>query len=70
MEDDSSWKDIADGVTLGVHVSNVDDLGSNKARGATSHEEILLFLCIGGQAEVADGQVPWTLLSKHDVLRL
>lgn len=70
MEDDSSWEDVADGVTLGIHVPDVDDLGSNEARSSTSNEEILLFFSIGGQAEVTDGKVPGIFLSKHDVLGL
>jgi hypothetical protein len=70
MEDDSSREDVTDGIALGIHVPDVDDLRSNEPRGSTPHEEILLLLSISRQAEVTDRQVPRVFLSKHDVLRL
>ena len=69
MEDDTSWKDIADWLTFSVHVFNVDDLWRYKARSSTSHEQVLLFICISGKSEIADGEVKAVFLPEHDVLR-
>ena len=70
VEDDASREDIANRVALGRHVLDVDDLGRDEAGRAASHEEVLLLFGVGGEAEVADGQVLGVYLPEHDVLGL
>ncbi len=38
VKDNASWENIAYWVTFGIFVSDVDDLGGNKARSSTSYE--------------------------------
>lgn len=70
MEDDACREDIADWITLGRHILDVDDLRSDKAWRAASNEEVFLLFSVGGKAEVANGEVLGVYLSKHDVFRL
>ena len=48
MEDDSSRKDITDGITFGSHIFDVDDFRGNETWSATSNKQILLLICMGG----------------------
>lgn len=69
MKDNASWKDIAYWLTFSAHIFDVNDLWCYKSRSSTSHKQVLLFICISGKSEIADGKVRAVLLPEHDVLR-
>ena len=52
MEDDSSRENITYWFTLGVHISDVDDLRGNESRSATSDKQILFLIGVCGQTEI------------------
>ena len=68
VQDDPHREDVADGGTLGRHVLDVDDFRSHKPRSATSHEQVLLLISMGGQSEVTNGHITGILLLEDDVL--
>ena len=70
MEDDTSREDIADGITLGAHVSDVDDFWGHKARGPASDEQVFFLVSVSGKAKVAYGSFPALVLLEHDVFWL
>lgn len=70
MEDDSCWKNIADGLALGVHVSNVDNLGCHETRCPTAHEQVLSLISVSGETKITDYDFQAVALLEHDVLRL
>lgn len=47
-----------------------NDLRRNVARGTTSKEKVLLDICVGGQPEIDDDWLHWSLISEHDIFRL
>lgn len=70
MENDASREDIANRVTFGIHVLDIDDLWCNKARSATSDEQILLFLSVGRQSKIANRKILRIILPKNYILGL
>lgn len=52
MENDSSRENITYWFTLGVHISNVDDLRGNETGSATSDKQILFLIGVCGQTEI------------------
>ena len=46
MENNTSGKDVAYRLTLCTHIPNINDLGSYKARSATTDEQILFLISI------------------------
>lgn len=69
MENNSNWKYVAYWLAFGRHISDIDDFRGHKSWGPAPDEQILLLVSVGGQAEVADGEVTWILFSEYDVFR-
>ena len=70
MEDEPQAEDIANGLILGLHILDVDDLRSHVARRAASDKQILLRVCELGQSEIRNRTLETTLGPEENVLRL
>lgn len=68
MEDEPQAEHIAYGLVLGLHILDVDDLGSHVARSSASHEEILRNIRELRQSEVSNHALETSLISEQDVL--
>ena len=70
MEDESQAEHVANGVVFGLHVLDVDDLGSYVAGSAASDEEVLFSIRKLSQTEVGDDAFSPTFFRSEDqVLR-
>lgn len=67
MEDDSRREDIADRVAFGLHILDVDDLGSHESWGSASHKKVFLFFSVGSQSEITDADFEAVLPFEHDI---
>jgi len=63
-------ENVADWIILGLHVFDVDDLGSDVAWGAAPDEEILVAVGEFSQSEVSYDALEAALRAEQDVLRL
>ena len=70
MEDEPQAEHIANGLVLGLHVLDVDDLRSHVARSAAPHEEVLRDIGELSQPEVGNHALEAALTLEQDVLRL
>ena len=70
MEDEPQAEDIANGLILGLHILDVDDLRSHVTRRAASDKQILLRVCELGQSEIRNRTLETTLGPEKNVLRL
>lgn len=70
MKDNSSWKYIANRLTLRRHVPNIYYFGCHETRRATSHEQVLLLLSVSSKSEIANSQIVRVLFTEHYVIRL
>lgn len=70
MENNPSRKDIADRLAFSGHISNVDDFWSHEPWSATPYKQVIFFMGIGSQAEIADGYFPRISSFEEYVFRL
>ena len=69
MEDESQAENIADGVVFGLHIFDVDDLGSHVPRGSAAHKQIFLGVRKLSQSEIGNHALPTPLPPEKYILR-
>lgn len=70
MKDDPCREYITNGFAFSIHIFDVNDLRSHKARSAASNEQILLFFSVCGQPEIANCQFLRIFFFEENVFRL
>jgi len=69
MTNYSKTEDVADGITFGLQVFEIDDLWCHVARRAAPHKQILWLICPSREAKVSNNAVVVIFLSEQDIFR-
>jgi hypothetical protein len=69
VEDEAQTEEIAYRFVLGLHVFDVDNLGSHVARSSASHEEVLISIAELSQPEISDHQVTAARCAENEIFR-
>ena len=67
MKDDSSTKNITNGLAFSRHILNVDDLWGYKSRSSTPNENVLFLLGQGWKTKIQNDSLGASFFSEHDV---
>ena len=69
MENNPCREDIANRLTFGRHIFDINDFRCNKARSTTSNKKVFLFVSMSSKAKIADCQIIRFISPKDDVFR-